>query len=262
MAQHEQSVDTEPPERSRQQKLAEAALAPHPHRLELRGAVESLAWPAICAYCGSDAPERLRVQKAFRRHRGFTHHRHSSLFDYQIVSADVPFCTACVELHRQTLPRVSPFTRWRTFFFNPAHIATVGCAFLLWKIGPSARDVASATGAEWQLGWSLIGLLAFGVIWTPGIIWWMTRPDRLEPRTDVTRACDFSGNVAMPFERARHIFSLRNESFAAALAAVNRGRVWTAGDQSRSWNRSAVFAAVCLSILLAARLLLWIYTGK
>jgi hypothetical protein len=244
--------------RTRDQRLAEEALVPHPHRLELRGSPESLAWPSICAYCGSAANERIRVQKAFynRRHRS----RQSALFNYRIFSADIPFCVNCAAQHRHTLPQRSPWSQLRTFVLNPAHIATVGFAWLLYTFTRSLADATSGSGAT--VAWGLLGLFVFGLLWTPAVVWWMTRPDRLEPRTDVTKACDFSGNAASPFERARHIYMLRNGAFADALGQLNRDRVWTEGDQRRMMKRSPIVALVLLAALIGARLALWFFTGK
>jgi hypothetical protein len=54
-----------PEDRTRLQARAEAALIPHPHRLELRGSPEALVWPDVCAYCGSASGERIRVSVIF-----------------------------------------------------------------------------------------------------------------------------------------------------------------------------------------------------
>ena len=93
-------------------------------------------------------------------------------------------------------------------------------------------------------------------------MWWITRPDRLEPRTDITNACDFSANIALPFEGARHLYAVHNQAFATALADSNRDRVWTDSNQKRMWSRSGIVSAVFLLALLAARVLLWFFTGK
>jgi hypothetical protein len=143
---------------------------------------------------------------------------------------------------------------------NPAHIATIGFAWLLVKIAPDtlagASDPAGRTAAL-----AIVGGLTLGLLWTPVVVWWSTRPDRLPPRSDITKACDFSGNVA-EFESERHIYALRNKTFADALAAANPDRVWTAGDQKRMRSRTAIISAVLLAALLVARLLMWYFTGK
>jgi len=254
------SLRFSPEDRTRLQARAEAALIPHPHRLELRGSPESLVWPDVCAYCGSASGERIRVSKAFYR-RSYSGRGFSGPFNYRIHTVDMPFCPPCASRHRETVARPSPFTRWRSFLLNPAHIATIGCLVLFFKIAPDAFDVA-ARGAEIWVAWGLPAVMALGALWTIGIVWWMTRPDRLEPRTEITEACDFSGSVVAPFEHARHLYALRNQAFATALADANRDRVWTDADQKRMWSRSAVVSVIVLGGLIIARVLLWYFTGK
>jgi hypothetical protein len=48
-------------DRTRHEEIAAAALVQHPHRLELRGSPETLAWPPLCADCGGASCERIRV---------------------------------------------------------------------------------------------------------------------------------------------------------------------------------------------------------
>jgi hypothetical protein len=43
---------------------------------------------------------------------------------------------------------------------------------------------------------------------------------------------------------------------------TNRDRVWTYSDQKRMWSRSGIVSAVVLLALIAARVLLWLFTGK
>jgi hypothetical protein len=42
----------------------------------------------------------------------------------------------------------------------------------------------------------------------------------------------------------------------------NRDRVWSDSDQKRMWSRSGIVSAVVLLALIAARVLLWLFTGK
>jgi hypothetical protein len=45
----------------------------------------------------------------------------------------------------------------------------------------------------------------------------MTRPDRFEPRTQITLACAISHDVSQFFERRRHSYAFRNQTFAQAF---------------------------------------------
>jgi len=64
------------------------------------------------------------------------------------------------------------------------------------------------------------------------------------------------GTVKPWFEWARHLYSVRNQAFATALADVNRDRVWTDSDQKRMWSRSGIVSAAFLLALIAAGVLL------
>jgi hypothetical protein len=123
---------------------------------------------------------------------------------------------------------------------------------LSWKdfqgLGPKGLWVASTPVVALLLG----NWLAF----------WYTRPDRFEPRSDITNACDFSKNVSMEFGRKRHIYTMRNKAFADAFIELNRDRVWTREDQERSSWRVLYQGVILLGALIIARLLMWHYTGK
>ena len=96
-------------ERTWEQQFAEASLAPHPHRLEVRGWPRSLSWPDVCANCGSPTGQRLRLRKAY-----FYRGPRRPVMDfpgYRVVAADVPYCASCVSRHRAMLTQVGIRTR-------------------------------------------------------------------------------------------------------------------------------------------------------
>jgi hypothetical protein len=218
-----------------------------------------LSWPDVCANCGGPAQQHLRLRKAYY-YRG-PRRPVQDFPGYRVVAADVPYCAACAERHRQLLPRVSFLRRYGTFLLNPAHLATIGFVVLLGLVGPSlvAGLVASPTD---RVGWAFLGVLVFGVARTIGITWWMTRPNRFEPRTEVTQACDISPDVGLFYEQRRHIYAFRNQRFAEAFERANQARVWTAGDQVRMQKTWLVVATVFLAALIAGRAWLWFSTGR
>jgi len=249
-----------PGDRTPTQQRAEEALEAHPYRLELRGAPSALAWPTLCANCGQATSERIRVSKPFYRQRHWGRSQtQKTPFDFRIVSADVPFCPPCIARHRQALPRRSAIGRLRTFLLNPAHVGTIGCAALLTMVVPAALDM---TGSSAMATWGFAGVLLLGILWILGLTWWTTRPDRLEPRTEVTRACDFSDNVALAFERERHIYTMRNQAFADAMAEANRDRVWTESDQSRMRRTSGFVFLAILIVLIIVRVWMWYHGSR
>ena len=241
------------------QQTAESDLSSYPHQLELRGAPHSVTWPDMCAHCGGGATERVRIRRAFYRHgRGRSY---AGFFGYRVVSADVPFCGSCAARHRDTVAQVSWFRRYRWFLLNPAHIATVGFAVLLVMVMPSVLDTPlTSTGGK--VAWGLVGVFLFGIVWTISTTWWMSRPDRFEPRSEITSACAISHNLGQFFEGRRHLYGIRNQAFAEALERANQTRLWTELDQSRMWRKS-LFATILLIVLFGgARLLLWYYGGR
>src|SRR5215510_1769713 len=156
------------------QRAAENDLASYPHRLEVRGAPRSLTWPDMCANCGSRATERVRIRRAFyRRARGRSY---PGFFGYRVVSADMPLCGTCAARHRETVPPVSWFRRYRWFLLNPAHFATIGCAVLLANVLPGVLDTPLTSRSD-PTAWGMVGLFALGIVWIVAVTWWMSRPD-------------------------------------------------------------------------------------
>jgi hypothetical protein len=111
-------------------------------------------------------------------------------------------------------------------------------------------------------GWWLIGVPTFGTLWTIAITWWMSRPDRFEPPSEITAACSISRDVGQFYEGSRHVYGFHNQAFADAFTRANQDRRWIAGDQARMWNTSLVAAVLLLGGLGVARLLLWYFQGR
>jgi len=245
-------------ERTWEQQSAESKLAQYPYRLEMRGSPDTIAWPGVCANCGAGSTTRIRIRKAFyRQGRG----RHDHGFGYRVVSIDVPFCGDCAARHRETVPKVSFLRRYRWFLLNPAHIATIGCAVLLWMTRPPVLAIPADRTAA-LIAWGLPAIFALGMLWTIGLTWWISRPDRFEPRTEISLACDVSHDVSEFFDRRRYIYGFRNKTFADAFEQANHDRLWTSRDQKRMLKRSTLAAVLFLGGLIVARLLLWYYEGR
>ncbi|MGE0815483.1 MAG: hypothetical protein AB7O28_18050 [Vicinamibacterales bacterium] len=250
------STPTAATDRDWEQRFADDDLAAYPHRVEVRGPTRSIVWPDVCANCTATTSGRLRVQKAFfRRGRGRLYH---GFLGYRVVSIDVPLCPACASRHRASLPEVSWLRRHRTFLLNPAHIATVGCLVALWGTLPAVAGM-SAHGTAATIAWGLPAIFVFGIAWTVGTTWLISRPDRFEPRTETSLACDVSHDVGGLFSRHRHIYGFRNQGFAEAFERANHDRVWTTRDQTEMRRRSGLIAVLLLGGLVVARLLLWYY---
>jgi hypothetical protein len=140
-------------------------------------------------------------------------------------------------------------------------VATVGCAILLANVLPGLPKVPLASPGG-KLEWGIAGILVFGIVWTIAVTWWMTRPDRFEPPSEITSACAISHDVSQFFERRRHIYAFRNQAFAGAFERANQSRIWNERDQSRMRRKSLVAAILLIAVFGGARLLLWYYEGR
>lgn len=239
-------------DRSNRQQRGLAALASHAHHAELRGAPNELAWPAICANCGAPASERIAVRKVFKRRHPESERYTSRLFWYKVYSARIPFCASCARDHRATVNVPTITGAVTALLFHPNIIAIIG---FTWLLRMSLRDVHgfSLTDPRNRSAWEFVALPLLGLAWSLGLAWRLTLPSRIPPQTEVTLACDFSNDVSELYERERHIYAIRNETFAAALVQANQRRVWTPDDQARALSiHRAVAAVVVGSIIVAA----------
>lgn len=263
MPSHQRVPDRSPSsgtrDRTWEQRSADGYLADYPYRLELRGTPQSLTWPDRCANCGDGSTERLHIRKAFYRHGRGRHY--PGFLGYRVVSFDLPLCASCGARHRELLPRPPWLRRHLTFLLNPAHIATIGCAVLLWMTLPTAAEFSADWG--WR-AWGLPAIFVAGMAWTIGVTWMISRPDRFEPRTEVSLACDVSHSVGQGlfFEGRRFVYGFRNKTFADAFEQANASYRWTEQDQARMSKRSGLLAILFLAVLVGARLALWYVEGK
>lgn len=232
--------------RSRAQIWAEGNLTTQPYSLELRGSPNDLSWPTVCAGCGDAAVEQIEVKKAFRprpRRRGGNWG--GFLQPYRIASAPIPFCGRCVAEHHATVKRPSTAKKLMSFLLTPLVIPVVGSAWVMSKVYPAMEG---ATGPGALIGWGLFALMAANMVWCTFLMWQTSRASRLDPLTNTTRACDFSEDVSEFYEKERRIYAIKTKAFAESFAALNRDRVWTRTDQSRSMKLSFV---VAVGMLLA-----------
>jgi hypothetical protein len=243
--------------RSRTQIWAEGNLTTQPYSLELRGAPNDLSWPQVCAGCGEAAAEQIQVKKAFRP-RPRRHGSRSQVFlrPYRIASAPIPFCGTCVAEHRATVKSPSTAKKVMSFFLTPLVIPVVGSAWVMSKVYPAMKGV---TGVGALVGWGLFVLMAANMVWCTFLMWQTSRASRIDPLTNVTRACDFSEDVSEFYEKERRIYAIKNKTFAESLAALNQDRAWSKADQSRSMKLSFLVAVGMLIALGVAAALITMF---
>lgn len=110
--------------------------------------------------------------------------------------------------------------------------------------------------------WGLPGIFALAIVWIVAVTWWMSRPDRFEPPSEITSSCAISHDVSEFFEGRRHLYGFRNQVFADAFTRVNDARVWTERDQSRMWKKFLVATILLIVVFGGGRILLWYYEGR
>ena len=197
--------------------------------VKLAGAPRSLHWPGVCVCCGTAASERLPVTRVFDREwRWLTSSR--SVDDFRIVAVqtiDVPACHACASRHRQEVRPVGPLASVLSLvsvWVIPLVVATLGVLLYFVPQLLGGLPLVPGTRSPWQAAAYALAAAGFGAA-----AWYQTRPRRVTPPTTVTRAFDFSDNLA-GFTGVHHrVYGMDNESFAQAFENANADRVWTGG---------------------------------
>ena len=132
---------------------------------------------------------------------------------------------------------------------------------MLAKVMPGEFD-RSLTSTALTATWGISGIFFLGIVWMIGITWWMSRPDRFEPPSEITSACAISHDVSQFFEGRRHIYGFRNRAFADAFERANEARVWTERDQALMWKEWLVAAILLIVVFGGGRVLLWLHEGR
>ena len=219
------------------------------HRVELTGPPRTLAWPGMCPNCGAPAAERIEVRRIFRR--GSRHRPWRYIIGPRVA---VPFCAACAEQHRRELSPITARELLVRCLLNPLWIAVAGATtFAVISYQPAVVGTRGNPG-HW-VGVALFGTLVLTAAYGVFAVWDSTKLLRVPPPTDVTRAFEFSDNLNILLGE-RHVYAIRNSAFAEALAAANRGRLWTDADRKRYGVVTTVATVVVITALIVARLVL------
>ncbi|MBX6365215.1 MAG: hypothetical protein IRZ00_15200 [Gemmatimonadetes bacterium] len=232
-------------------------LAQGGRRIELVGSPRSLVWPNICPNCGQPASERVRVRKIFRRSQGTRAAGRGWVWGYVIRSAEIPLCRECAERHRREETRPSTVRVLGHFLLNPLMIPVVGGAvFARVALEAGARSVG--VRPPWWISVGLPGLLTFASAWSLLLAWRSTRFIRIPTRTQIVRACDFSDNLGNLLVGERHVYAIRNATFADAFLAANAARVFTAERRARAERTQLIAGTLLLGTLLVVGLLVYL----
>jgi hypothetical protein len=221
------------------------------HGVELMGSPRHLVWPDLCPNCGAPASEQIVVRKIFRRMSGGPEGEGG--WEYVIRSAEIPFCAACAERHRQATPPLTRAAVVLDVLRSPLMIAVVGATtFAVISFQPAVVG----TRGHW-MGLALFGFFVITAVWSALAAWWSTRVYRVPRLSEIARACDFSDNLGNLIVGERHIYAIRNAKFAAALAEANRDRIVTDADRERVRRVEFAFGLLVLALVVVAAILLW-----
>ena len=198
-------------------------LAPHRHRITLRGTPAGADFPPLCPNCGSAAANRIEYAKVFR------HTDSDGPTRYVVASVSVPFCDSCIASHRaqEVKPTLTDqvLSSFATMDMLGAVFPAIAAVFLAYL---ALGDMLHGRGTRFlvELG---IGALFAVIAWAQGLaVWQETERFRVPPQSDVTKAFDFSDDSASAFETARFVCTMRNDRFANAFRILNIDREWQA----------------------------------
>jgi len=199
-----------------------------PYSVKLAGSPRSLRWPGVCVCCGTTASEWVPVTTAFDRDWRRQHGTRSA-HDFRIVAVrtiSVPACVPCATRPRLEARPVGPFATIlsvvATAWAIPFVVALLGLLryFVPGLLGGGAALVAP-TRTAWQAAAFAVAAVAFAAA-----AWYQTRSRRVTPPTAVTRAFDFSDNLAGFLGAEHRVYGMENESFAQAFESANVDRLW------------------------------------
>ena len=237
----------------------DSGLAAHPHRFTLRGAPDALAFPALCPHCGSPASGKLPCSKVFRRVNS------DAPNDYVVVSVAVPFCSACIGQHRAATPAATPLANILSSFSTGDMLGAVfpglAAAFVVYL---SLKDLVRGQVVR-AITLLPIAAVFVAIAWYQRRhVWRATEHLRVAPQSEVSRAFDFSDDMAPAFEPPRFVCTVRDARFAAAFEALNGRHAWVAhSPEARADRRAAnrqmwVIGAIVAAIAVIGLVVDWL----
>lgn len=198
----------------------EAALAPHPHRMELWGNAGGLRFPPLCANCGSPAHNRLTYKKEFMYASD-----DSEIPDTCVTTlVRVPFCEPCIAKHKSEGPGPSLLANIQSRLHGGANLlGTVGFGLATAVTGYFAlRNLGQGDPKIFYWLASLAGFLLLPTLAMASALRDGTEIMRIEWQNSITKAFDFSDSNATPFRAPTFVCTMRSEAFARAFRKLNQ----------------------------------------
>jgi hypothetical protein len=238
-------------------------LEPHDHRFIVRGDPGSLAFPPLCAWCGSAAARKLTYAKAFTR--SYSSDTPSS---HVVSTVQVPFCEACLQRHEAGARPRTPLANALASLMHSDSMGAVALGIAAVFVGGVCLKnlVKGNTGPLWV--WAPLGA-AFALMARAQARsgWANSAHQRVDPGTEITRAFDYGDTNENTFEAVRFTCTIRDPAFAAAFEALNRERMWIPGSPAVQAERRASdrrlwkFGIGLVVVLIAVRLLKGLFGG-
>jgi hypothetical protein len=200
-------------------------LAPHPHRLTLRGSPGGADFPPLCPHCGGSASRKIEYAKVFR------HTDSEGPNSYTVSSVAVPFCDPCIARHRAQEGKLSLGSKIVSSFATMDMLGAVFPAMAaLFLVYLALGDALHGRGTRFLVEFGIGAVFAL-IAWAQGLaVWKETERFRVPPQSDVTIAFDFSDPTGSAFEAARYVCTMRNDRFANAFRVLNIDREWRANS--------------------------------
>ncbi len=196
--------------------LLDSQIVEHSHRFTLQGSPSSLSFPPLCPNCGNSASDSIEYAKVFRRVHG------DAPTEYVVTSVRVPICSGCAALHhQQAAPRSQLYKVLSSFATGDMLGAVLPAVAALFVVYLALKELIK--GRFDALGIFVVVAAFFALIaWSQRRhVWQGTQHLRVAPATEMTKAFDFSDDIAPAFESPRFVCTMRDERFATAFGALN-----------------------------------------
>lgn len=216
-----------------EQGLPDSELMAHSHRFTLQGSPSSLSFPRLCPNCGDPASSEIEYAKVFRRVHT------DAPTEHIVTSVRVPICSRCAAAHHQQAAPPSQLSKVLSSFATGEMLGAVLPAMAaLFVFYLALKELVKGRFDAFGI-FVVVGAFFALIAWSQRRhVWRTTDHLRVAPPTEMTKAFDFSDNIAPAFESPRFICTMRDERFAEAFSTLNRQFEYRSGSPSAIADRA------------------------
>jgi hypothetical protein len=232
--------------------LPDSEVMAHSHRFTLQGSPSALSFPPLCPNCGNSASAEIEYAKVFQR-------VHSDApTEHIVTSVRVPICGQCAAVHHEQAAPPNRLSRVLSSFATGEMLGAVFPAMAaLFVVYLTLKELVKG---RFDAAAIFIAVAAFFAViaWSQRRhVWRATEHLRVAPPTEMTKAFDFSDDIAPAFESPRFVCTMRNERFATDFIAFNRQLEYRADSTSAVADRKKASRTMWLvgAVVLALALL-------